>query len=124
MIKNWIIFELCQGRSVHYPEIFHYSDEKFRINPQTQEKFAEIVQRIYNAIFVSLCKVSLKRTNCSGKNSHWVNDLNIQDRKDLSSFYCKLQKVPLDPKRVKFYNHDGGIDDDGQNTKLMTSQNK
>ena len=52
---------------------------EFDINPQTKEKFAEIVQRIYNATFVSLRKVSLKRTNRPGKNSNWVKDLNIQD---------------------------------------------
>ena len=46
MIKNWIVFKLCQGRPVHYPEIFHYLDKEFNINPQTQEKLAEIVQRI------------------------------------------------------------------------------
>ena len=57
-IKNWILFKLCQGRPVHYPERSDYLDQEFNINPQTQEKFAEIVQRIYNAIFVSLYKVS------------------------------------------------------------------
>ena len=46
IIKKWIVFKLCQGRPVHYPEIFHYLDKEFNINPQTQEKFAEIVQRI------------------------------------------------------------------------------
>ena len=89
-IKNWIVFKLCQGRPVHYLEIFDYLDKEFNIYPQTQEKFAEIVQSIYNAIFVSLCKISLKRTNCTGKNSHWVKDLNIQDQNDLSTHYCKM----------------------------------
>ena len=37
-IKNWIIFKLCQGRSVHYRERFHYLDKEFNINPQTQDK--------------------------------------------------------------------------------------
>ena len=23
-IKNWIVFKLCQGTPVHYPEILHY----------------------------------------------------------------------------------------------------
>ena len=84
-IKNWIVVKLCKGRPLRYPEIFHYLDKEFDINPQTKEKLAGIVQRIYNAIFISLCKVSLKRTNCSTKNSHWVKDLNIQEQKDLSS---------------------------------------
>ena len=71
----------------------------------------------YNAIFVSLCKVSLKRTNCPGKNSHWVKDLNIQDQKDLSTYYCKMKKVPLGSKRDKLSNHHDGIDDYGQKEK-------
>ena len=72
------------------------------------------MQRIYNAIFISLCRVSLKRTKRPGKNSHWVKDLNIQDQKDLSSYYCKMKKVPLGPKRVKLSNHHDGIDGYGQ----------
>ena len=79
VIKNWIVFKLRQGRLLHYPEKYHYLDKEFYINSQTQEKFAEIMQRIYNAIFVSLRKVLLKRTNRPGKSSHWVKDLNIQD---------------------------------------------
>ena len=67
-IKNWIVFKLCQGRPIHYQEIFDYLDKKFKIIPQTQEKFAEIMKRKYNIIFVSLCKVSLKRSNLPGKN--------------------------------------------------------
>ena len=92
-IKNWIVFKLCHGRSLHFPEIFHYLDKEVDINPQTQENFAEIVQRIYNVIFVCLCKVSLKRISCPGKNSHWVKDLNIQDQKELSSYCYKMKKV-------------------------------
>ena len=71
-VKNWIVFKLNQGNPVHYPEIFEFLDREFNINSVTQDKFPEIVQRIYNAIFVSLCKVSLKRTNRPGKNSHWI----------------------------------------------------
>ena len=69
------------------------------------------MQRIYIAIFVSLCKVSFKKKQiileriCIG--------LNIQDQKDLSSYYCKLKKVPLGPKRVKPSNHHDGIHDYG-----------
>ena len=113
MIKNWIILKLYKGRPIHYPEIFHYLDKEFDINPQTQEKFAEIVRRIYNSIFVSLCKVSLKRTNRPRKNSHWIKDLNIHDQKDLSSYYCKMKKVPFSPKRVNLSNHHDEIDDYG-----------
>ena len=80
-IKKWIVFKLCQGRPIHYSKIFHYLDKEFDINPQTQEKFAEIVQRIYNAIFISLCKVSSKRTYRPRKNLHWVKDFTIQEKK-------------------------------------------
>ena len=90
---------------------------QFNKNPQTQEKFAEIVQRIYNAIFISFCKISLKRTNRPRKNSHLTKDLNIQDQKDLSTYYRKMEKVPLGPKRVKLsYNLDRK-DDYGQKGK-------
>ena len=109
-IKNWIVFKLCQGRPAHYPEIFDYLDKEFNINLQNQENFAEIVQRIYNAMFVSLCKASLKRTNYPEKNSHWVKDLNVQDKKDLSTYYFKIKRVPLGSKRVKLSNHHDGID--------------
>ena len=66
-ITNWIVFKFCQARPVHYPEVFDYLDTEFNINPWTQEKFAELVQRIYNAIFVSSCKISLKQTNLPEK---------------------------------------------------------
>ena len=45
-IKKWIALKLYQGRPVHYPEIFDYLDREFNINPQTREKFAEILKRI------------------------------------------------------------------------------
>ena len=69
------------------------------------------MQIIYNAIFVSLCKVSLKRTNRPGKTSHWLKDLNIQDQKELSTYYHKMKKVRLGPKRIKLSNHHDRIDD-------------
>ena len=105
MVKNWIVYKLSVGRPVHYPEIFEFLDKEFNINSQTQDKFPEIVQRIYNAIFVSLCKVSLKRTNRPGKNSHWIKDLSLQDQQKLSANYFKMKAVPLGPKRVKLSNH-------------------
>ena len=105
MVKNWIVFKLSLGRPVHYPEIFHFLQQEFNINPLTQEKFPEIVQRIYNAIFVSLCKVSLKRTNRPGKNSHWIKDLSIRDQQEILANYFKMKTVPRGPKRVKLSNH-------------------
>ena len=72
------IKDICRSQpSNHYmltPSAIHHLGIKineFNINPQTQEKFAKIVQKIYYAIFVSLYKVSLK-TNRDGKNSHQV----------------------------------------------------
>ena len=103
-VKNWIVFKISLGRPVHYPEIFHFLQQEFNINPLTQEKFPEIVQRIYNAIFVSLCKVSLKRTNRPGKNSHWIKDLSKQDQQEISANYFKMKTVPRGPKRVKLSN--------------------
>ena len=105
MIKNWIVYKLSVGRPVHYQEIFDFLDKEFNINSQTQDKFPEIVQRIYNAIFVSLCKVSLKRTNRPGKNSDWIKDLSIRDQQEISSNYFKMKTVPRGPKRVKLSNH-------------------
>ena len=102
---------------VHHPEISAYLDQKFNINPQTQEKFAEIVQRIFNALFLSLCQISFERNNCPGQNSHRVKGLNIQDHKDLSKFFCKMKKFSLSPKRVKLSNHFDEIHDYGQNKK-------
>ena len=37
--------------------------------------------------------------------------LNIEDQRDLSSYYYKMNKVPSGPKRVKLSNLHGGIDD-------------
>ena len=59
----------------------------------TQEKFAEIVQRIYNTIIVYLCKVSWKTTNCPGKNSCWVKDLNIKIKKIHHHIIVKWRKL-------------------------------
>ena len=106
-IKNWIVFKRCLGRPLQYAKILDFLDKDFNINPQTQEKFAEIVQRIYNTIFVSFCKVSLKRSNYPGENSHWIKDL--KDEKHLSTYYCNMKKNPLGPKKVKLSNHNDGI---------------
>ena len=29
-VKNWILFNLCQRRRTHYPEIFAYLDQEFK----------------------------------------------------------------------------------------------
>ena len=46
-------FQTLSRKAVHYPETFDYLDQEFNINPQTQKKFAEIVQRIYLLVYVT-----------------------------------------------------------------------
>ena len=41
-----------------------------KITPWNEQKFPEIVQRINNAIFVSVCQKDLTRTKRPGKNLH------------------------------------------------------
>ena len=74
----------------------------FNSTPWNEPKFPEIVQRIYNAIFVSVCQISLTRMERPGKNSTWLNDLNHDHQKELSKVANKMEVVPLGPKRVNF----------------------
>ena len=67
--------------------------------------------------YLLVCVMFFLRTNHTGKNSHWVKDLNIQDQKDLSTCYCKMKKVCFGPKRVKISNHKDGINDYSQKGK-------
>ena len=71
------------------------------ITQWNETKFTEIVQRIYNALFVSVCRISLTRTKRPEKNSTWISDLNHQHQKDLSKVVSKMKVVPLGPKRIK-----------------------
>ena len=73
----------------------------FNITPLIEEKFPEVVQRIYNAIFVSVCQICLTRTKRPGKNSIWINDLDHEHQKEPSKVDNKMQVVPLGPNRVK-----------------------
>ena len=73
----------------------------FNITPWNEPKFPEMVQQIYNAVFVSVCQICLTRTNRPGKNSTRINDLNHQHQKELSRVVDKMQVVPLGSKRVK-----------------------
>ena len=54
----------------------------FNIKPWTEQKFPEIVQRIYNAIFVSACQICITRTKRPGENPPWSNDLNHEHQKN------------------------------------------
>ena len=53
-----------------YQEIFYYLDVMLNITPWNEQNFAEIVQRIYSAIFVNVCQIFLTRTKRPGKNLH------------------------------------------------------
>ena len=59
-----------------YEKIFYYLDVILNITPWIEQKFPEIVQRIYYAIYVSVCQICLIRARRPGKNSTWINDLN------------------------------------------------
>ena len=73
----------------------------FDITPWNEQKDSEIAQRIYNAIFVSVCQICLIRTKRPGQNSTWINDLNHEHQKEFSKVFDKIQVVPLGPKRFK-----------------------
>ena len=53
--KNWITQKRIRNRAVKYKEIFYFLEVMFNITPWTEEKFPAIVQRIYNALFLSVC---------------------------------------------------------------------
>ena len=54
IIKNWTV-QKEKNQAVKYQEIFYFLDLIFNITPWNEQKFPEIVQRIYNTIFVSVC---------------------------------------------------------------------
>ena len=66
-IKNWIVQKRKHNRAVKYEEIFYYLDVMFNITQWNEPKFPEIVQRIYNTIFVSACQICLTRTKTPEK---------------------------------------------------------
>ena len=53
------------------------------ITPWNEPKFPEAVQRIYNTLFVSVCRIYVTRTKRPGKNSTWINDLNHEHKKTI-----------------------------------------
>ena len=55
IIKNWIVQKRKHNRAVKYEEIFNFLDIMLNITPWNIQNFPEIVQRIHNAIFVSVC---------------------------------------------------------------------
>ena len=67
-----------------------FFDVMMNITPWNEQKFPEIVHRIYNAIFVSGCQICLTRTKRPGKNSTQINDLNHEHQKELSKIVDKM----------------------------------
>ena len=65
-----------------YEDIFYYVDVMLNITQWNEPKFPEIGQRIYNAIFVSVCQICLTRKKRPGKNSTWINDLNHEHKRN------------------------------------------
>ena len=81
-IKNWIIQKRKHNHAIKYQEIFYYLDVMFDITPWYELKFPEIVQQIYNAIFVGACQISLTRTKRPGKTQHGLIISTINIRKN------------------------------------------
>ena len=79
-----------------YQEISYFFGLMFNITPWNEQKFPEIVQRIYNAIIVSVCQICPTRTKRPGK-----DDFNYEDQKELSNVVDKMQVVSLGAKRVE-----------------------
>ena len=101
LIKNWIVQKRKHNQAVKYKIFFYYCDIMFNITPWNEPKFPEIVQRIYNAIFISVCQICLTKTKKTGKKPTWYNDLNHKHKEELSTVVHKIQVVPLSPKRGK-----------------------
>ena len=93
IINNWIVQKRKYNRVVKYEERFYFLDIMFNITPWNEQKFPEIVQRIYNAIFVQ-CLLNMSNMNKkTGKKSTWINDLNHEHKKELSKVVDKMQIV-------------------------------
>ena len=61
-------------------------------------KYAELVQRIYNAMFTGICKVSLQRKNKPGIDCTWISDLFIDNQKQISHNINHMDSVPRGQK--------------------------
>ena len=101
VIKNWIVKKRKHNQAVKCEDIFYFLDIMVNITPRNEPKFQQIVQRIYNAIFVSVCLICLRRTKRPGKSSTWINNLNHKHQNELSKVVGKMQVIQLGPKRVK-----------------------
>ena len=81
--RNWIIQKRKHNQGVEFEEIFYFLDVMLNNTPWNKQNFSEIVQRIYNAVFVSVCQICLTRINRPGKNSIWINDSSHEHQKEL-----------------------------------------
>ena len=59
------------------------------------------MQRIHNAIFTGVCKVSLQRKNKPGRNSTWISDFSINNQKQICQNINNLDSVSQDRERVQ-----------------------
>ena len=73
----------------------------FNITLWTEQKFPEIIEKIYNAIFISVCQIYPTRMRRSGENSTWINDLFPEYQKEMSKVVNRMKIISLGPKRVK-----------------------
>ena len=101
VIRDWNVQKRKHNQAVKYEDIFYSLVIMLNITPWNEPKFPEMVQRIYNALFVSVCQICLTRTKRPRRNLTWINDLNYEHQKELSKEVDKMQVVPLGPKRVK-----------------------
>ena len=95
VIRNWIVQKRKHNQAKKYEDIFYFLDVILNIAQWNEPKFPETVQIIYNAKFVSVCQIYLRRTKRPGKNSTWINDLNHEHKKERSKVVNKMQVVPL-----------------------------
>ena len=100
-IARWIIDKHQKSKPISYEKIFFYLQQTHGINRNSNLKYAELVQRIYNAIFTGVCKVSLQRKNKPGRNSTWLSDLSIQNQQQVYNNINYMDNVPQGRKRVQ-----------------------
>ena len=67
-IARWIINKHKKGKSISYEIILFYLENTHGITRNSNNKYAEIVQRMYNSIFTGVCKISLQRKNKPERN--------------------------------------------------------
>ena len=75
---RWIVYKYQRENQFHAIDFFSLKREVVLTqswNIQT------LVQWIFNAIFTSVCKISLERKNKPERNCTWISDLSIENKK-------------------------------------------